>query len=251
VRSIDVSDAAPRIGSSCTTSAIGSVAHVRPSDVNRPAGGGQPIARRRPDTVITLNGADILTPHSTNMNTLTANDFHFGEDSARIGFARLRNPQARLGFAPVRPMERGRYERNPAKIRSSGGWTAANITEMAKARITLGIAFFVAAFAVIGREYPWVAIPLMLIAVFLVVWGRQSRATEQFISALPCGRYILKVLHQFDLIISPRDQEYERHLRTLIAGYPEIVRTSLEKLRTSGWQPRFPKVIGYSFVTTA
>jgi hypothetical protein len=104
---------------------------------------------------------------------------------------------------------------------------------MAKSRITLGIALIVVALAAIGREYPWIVIPLVLVAVFLILWGRESRATEQFIAALPGGRYILKGLHQVDLIISPRDQEYERHLRTLIAGYPEIVRISLVKLRTT------------------
>ena len=104
---------------------------------------------------------------------------------------------------------------------------------MAKARTTLGIALFVAALAVIGREYLWIFIPLLLVGLFLIVWGRQSRATEQFFGALPGGCYVLKGLHQLDLIISPRDQAYERYLRTVIAGYPEIVRMSLIKLRTT------------------
>ena len=104
---------------------------------------------------------------------------------------------------------------------------------MAKARITLGIALFVTALAVIGREYVWVFIPLLLVGMFLIVWGRGSRATERVIGALPGGRYVLKGLRQFDLIISPRDQAYERYLRTVIAGYPEILRMSLATLRTT------------------
>src|SRR5258708_34935668 len=103
---------------------------------------------------------------------------------------------------------------------------------MAKSRITLGIALIVVALAAIGREYPWIVIPLVLVAVFLILWGRESRATEQFIAALPGGRYMLKGLHQVDVIVSPRDQDYERYIRTHIARYPEIGRLSLGKLRT-------------------
>jgi len=46
---------------------------------------------------------------------------------------------------------------------------------VAKAWITLGLAFFVTALTVVGRAYPEIAIPLILIAVFLIVWGRDAR----------------------------------------------------------------------------
>ena len=81
---------------------------------------------------------------------------------------------------------------------------------MAKARITLGLAFFVTALTVVGRAYPEIAIPLILIAVFLIVWGREPRATEAFIGAVPGGRHILRFLHQADMIITPRDEKYEQ-----------------------------------------
>jgi hypothetical protein len=101
---------------------------------------------------------------------------------------------------------------------------------MARARITLGLALVITVLAVIGRAYPVVALPLLAAAIFLIVWGRAGRATEQVIGSLPGGGYILKFLHQIDLIISPRDQEFERHLKSLIAGYPLVVRASLAKL---------------------
>jgi hypothetical protein len=104
---------------------------------------------------------------------------------------------------------------------------------MAKARTTLGIAFIVTVLAVLGREYFLVSLLLLLVGVFLIVWGRDSRATEQFVSGLPGGGYILKGLHQFDLIISPRDEEYENYLRKLISEYPEPVRKSLATLRAT------------------
>ena len=102
---------------------------------------------------------------------------------------------------------------------------------MAKARITLGLAIFITALAVIGRAYPEIAIPLMLVAMFLIVWGRQPRTTESFIGGLPAGKYIIKFLHQIDLVISPRDEKYEQHLRELISNYPPPVRASLILLR--------------------
>jgi len=91
----------------------------------------------------------------------------------------------------------------------------------------LGIGLVVAVFAVIGREYPWIAAPLTLFAVFLIVWGREGKRTETFIGSLPGGRYILKSLDQLDLILSPRDQEYDQHIRTAIVAYDDELRTAL------------------------
>jgi hypothetical protein len=58
-----------------------------------------------------------------------------------------------------------------------------------------------------GREFPWIAIPLELFAIFLIIWGREGRRTEAFIGRLPAGGYMLKVLEQLDLILSPRDRD--------------------------------------------
>jgi hypothetical protein len=75
------------------------------------------------------------------------------------------------------------------------------------ARITLGLAIGIAVLATMAREYVLLQLLLAIFAVFLVVWGRAERRTEEFIGWLPGGSYALKVLNQLDSIISPRDQE--------------------------------------------
>src|SRR6266567_7298735 len=97
-------------------------------------------------------------------------------------------------------------------------------------RITLGIALFVAGLAVIGPQFPWIEIPLWLFAVFLVLWGRAPRRTEAFIGHLPGGEYVLKALEQLDLVLSPRDREYEQRIRAIIIAYTDDLRGSLRKL---------------------
>ena len=97
-------------------------------------------------------------------------------------------------------------------------------------RITLGIALAVAVIAVIGREFAWIAVPLLILAVFLIAWGREPRRAEAFIGRLPGGQYLLKGLNQFDLILSPRDLEREQHLRTILQGYGPLVRQNLRRL---------------------
>lgn len=64
----------------------------------------------------------------------------------------------------------------------------------------------------------------------LIFWGRDSERTEAFIGSLSGGKFLLRVLHQLDLIISPRDIDYELHLRKLIAGYEPQYRRSLREL---------------------
>jgi hypothetical protein len=100
----------------------------------------------------------------------------------------------------------------------------------AKARITLGIALFVAALAVIGREVPWIAILLILFAVFLVIWGKEQRATEAFIKDLPLGSHILKGLDALDSVLTPRDRDHELHIRSVISCYDDQTRAALRKL---------------------
>jgi hypothetical protein len=99
-----------------------------------------------------------------------------------------------------------------------------------KARITFGLALLVAAFAVIGRAVPLIAIPLTFLAAFLIVWGRAPSATETFIKGMPLGRYVLEVLQHLDLILVPQDREYNQHVREVIERYDAGTREALRTL---------------------
>jgi hypothetical protein len=89
--------------------------------------------------------------------------------------------------------------------------------------------------AAMSREFLWITLPLTLFAIFLFVWGREERRTENVISRMPVvGKYMLKALEQIDSIISPRDQEYERHVAIVIDGYDHDLRKSLREL----WRTR-------------
>jgi hypothetical protein len=100
-----------------------------------------------------------------------------------------------------------------------------------KARITLGIALLVASLAMIGREIPWFAVIVGLFAVFLVIWGREERATEIFIERLPGGPRILVWLREFDLILTPRDLKYEAYVERIVRGYNPLLQKSLRTLK--------------------
>jgi hypothetical protein len=73
-------------------------------------------------------------------------------------------------------------------------------------KATLGIALLITAAAVIGNAYPLISVPLIVLAVFFIMWGRDQSRVEAFLGRLPAGTHILKWLHQLDLIISPRDE---------------------------------------------
>jgi hypothetical protein len=79
-------------------------------------------------------------------------------------------------------------------------------------RTTLGIALLVAAAAVIGNAYPGISIPLIMLAVFFIAWGRDQRRVEAFVGRLPAGSYLLTWLNKLDLIISPRDEQHAKKL---------------------------------------
>jgi hypothetical protein len=100
----------------------------------------------------------------------------------------------------------------------------------AKARITLAIALGIAAIAVMGRAVPWIAVPLILLAVFFIFWGTEQRPTERFIQQLPLGPHILKILDAVDSAVTPRDREYERDVRSIITGYDASERAALRLL---------------------
>lgn len=99
-----------------------------------------------------------------------------------------------------------------------------------KARITLGIALIVAALAVIGRAVPWISIPLILLAVFFIVWGKEQHATESFIKGLPFGAHILKLFDAIDSVLMVRDREHEQHIKKIIAAYDTKTKAALREL---------------------
>jgi hypothetical protein len=74
-------------------------------------------------------------------------------------------------------------------------------------KTTFGLALLVAAAAVIGNAYPLISVPLVVLAVFFIAWGRDQRRMEVFVGRLPAASYLLKGLNYLDLIISPRDEQ--------------------------------------------
>jgi hypothetical protein len=101
-----------------------------------------------------------------------------------------------------------------------------------RGRITFALALLVTVLSMIGRAYLWIAIPTTLFAVFLLVWGREGRRTEAVIGQLPLrfGYYLLKALKQLDLILSPRDLEYEQQITKTITDYDDSLRKALRIL---------------------
>lgn len=99
-----------------------------------------------------------------------------------------------------------------------------------KDRITLALALAVAALAIIGSAATWIVIPIILLAAFLFFWARQPTKTENFIRRMPYGDYLRKALHEFDLILSPRDLDQEQHFRNVIAAYHPLMRQNLRRL---------------------
>ncbi len=65
-----------------------------------------------------------------------------------------------------------------------------------EARTKFGIAIAVS--VLIGAFFPLIALALFLIAVLLVVSGREPKKTEEFLASLPGGNYVIKALTQVD-----------------------------------------------------
>ena len=71
-----------------------------------------------------------------------------------------------------------------------------------KQTITLGIATAVAVLAAVVSAV-WIAVPLFVIAAFLIAWGMEPARTEEFVGRLPYGgNYILKALAKLDSMLS-------------------------------------------------
>lgn len=77
----------------------------------------------------------------------------------------------------------------------------------------------------------WISVPLLLLAIFLVVWGRDEQATERFIAKLPGGSHVLIWLREFDLILTPRDLKYEAHIERIVRAYDPLLKKSLRTLK--------------------
>jgi hypothetical protein len=105
--------------------------------------------------------------------------------------------------------------------------------ERRRARVAVGITLTIAVLAVMARDYVLIEIALGSIAIFFIAWGKDSRGTEAIIGRLPKGKYLLKFLEQIDSILSPRDREYDQHIREIIIGYRDDLRKALRLLWTT------------------
>ena len=70
-------------------------------------------------------------------------------------------------------------------------------------RTKLGISLAVAVLA--GLTSVSLAVLLLAVAAFLIVWGQEPKRTEEFIGGLPYGGQLLKWLSQLDLALAPRE----------------------------------------------
>jgi hypothetical protein len=49
------------------------------------------------------------------------------------------------------------------------------------------------------------AVVLLAVGAFLIVWGQDSKRTEEFIGGLPGGNHLLKALGQLDVVLASRE----------------------------------------------
>ncbi|MBI1981796.1 MAG: hypothetical protein HYS63_09665 [Methylocystis sp.] len=70
-------------------------------------------------------------------------------------------------------------------------------------RTKMGIALGIAVSA--GLTSILLAMLLLALAGFLIVWGREPKRTEEFVGGLPFGNYLLKAMVQLDSLISSRE----------------------------------------------
>jgi hypothetical protein len=96
---------------------------------------------------------------------------------------------------------------------------------------TFGLALVLVLIGVIASASTWIMVFAWAFALFILVWGRDSARTEAMVNRIPvAGEFLARGLHQLDSIISPRDQDYEEHLREVITAYSPRYRQSLRKL---------------------
>ena len=111
-------------------------------------------------------------------------------------------------------------------------------------RTKLGIALAVAVLA--GLASVWIAVLLLVLAAFLIVWGQVPERTEEFVGRFPCGNYLRNALARIDLILWPpvlgqkdlveEELVKEEYFRAILRGYSPLARQTLRQLqlRTTG-----------------
>jgi Mn2+/Fe2+ NRAMP family transporter len=67
----------------------------------------------------------------------------------------------------------------------------------------LGIAIAVSVIA--GLAFHLIAVLLLVVAAFLIIWGQQPKRTEEAVGALPFGGHLLKALAQLDMALTSRE----------------------------------------------
>jgi len=70
-------------------------------------------------------------------------------------------------------------------------------------RTKMGIALGIAVSA--GLTSFMLALLLLALAGFLIVWGKEPKRTEEFVEGLPLGNFLLKAMAQLNSIISSQE----------------------------------------------
>ena len=70
-------------------------------------------------------------------------------------------------------------------------------------RTKLGTVIVVSVLA--GMMFFWLAVLLLAIGAFLIVWGQDPKRTEEFLASLPGGPQLVKALAQVNAAIPSRE----------------------------------------------
>ena len=70
-------------------------------------------------------------------------------------------------------------------------------------RTKLGTVIVVSVLA--GMMFFWLAVLLLAIGAFLIVWGQDPKRPQEFLAGLPGGAHLLKALAQVDSAIPSRE----------------------------------------------
>ncbi len=70
-------------------------------------------------------------------------------------------------------------------------------------RTKLGSVIVVSVLA--GMMFFWLALLLLAVGAFLIVWGQDPKRTEEFLAGLPGGPHLMKALAQVDSAIPSRE----------------------------------------------
>ncbi len=70
-------------------------------------------------------------------------------------------------------------------------------------RTKLGTVIVVSVLA--GMMFFWLALLLLAVGAFLIVWGQDPKRTEEFLAGLPGGPHLMKALDQVNAAIPSRE----------------------------------------------